>query len=338
MSIIARKIAMFLAAGSLVAGAAAFADRAIEEEGSLIISAVSVDYESSTISIVGSGMNSGSEPLQVILGDTPISGQCMLDDPWANPQVLFCDGLVLPVATDLLLTVSNGQDSARIDEYDLTFGAIGPRGNPGQKGEKGDRGDPGPRGAQGDAGARGPLAYSEFFDAAGCTEGGVIRFTDRGLKCFPRKTAVTSAKAFTSPKTMSSNPKTTAHEPTGRSAADSLCPEAMDSDGSILLVGRFVNWSPALSRTADDRSSPLIADGHGPSDRTISFTSTGIDLIHGKIVRSARQYRRVPGNTGRPGSNVDSIQGFTQQWTDIYLKNRTNKCASILYRTLTLDE
>jgi len=48
MSIIAKQIVMLLTAGLLVASAAAYADRAIEEEGNLTISEVSVDAESST--------------------------------------------------------------------------------------------------------------------------------------------------------------------------------------------------------------------------------------------------------------------------------------------------
>ena len=145
MSNIVKQIVMFLAASLLVVSTAVIADKVVEEEGYLTISEVSVDHESSTMLIMGSDLNYGPGPLQVILGDTDISSHCVLNGSLADPQIIFCDSLALPVAADLLLTVSKGQDSTQIDEYDLTFGAVGPQGIHGDKGERGERGDPGPR-------------------------------------------------------------------------------------------------------------------------------------------------------------------------------------------------
>jgi len=326
MSIIAKQTMMLLAAGLLVAGAAAFADNATEEEENLAISEVLLDYESSSMLIIGSNMNPGPDALQVMLGDTDISSNCVLNDPSANSQVVVCDSLSLPVDLDLLLTVSNGQGATQTDEYDLTFGAVGPQG---MKGDKGDRGDPGPRGARGKAGPQGPPGYSAFFETAGCVSGGVIRFTDDGLKCSSRRAA------FATSKSIKSSPKTARHGSTGLSDADKLCQEAADSDGSIVLVGKYLTWSPALTRSADDRSHPLIDDGHGSANRTSSIASTGIDLMSGRVVHSITQHEKDATNTGQHGNMADSNSGFTLQWTEIFIKSRPNKCASILYRTVT---
>lgn len=329
MSIIANRTTKFMAAGLLVAGAAASADRAVELNGSLTISEVSVDYESSAMLIVGSGMDSGPDPIQVTLGGTDISSHCVLDDSTVQPQAILCDSLVLPVAVDLLLIVSNGKDATRIDEYDLTFGAVGPQGLPGKKGEKGDRGDPGPRGDRGEAGPQGAPGYVAFFDAAGCASGGILRFTNDGLKCVAPRTG------FASSNTLNSRPKSADHGLTGLNSADRLCQEAGGSDGLIALVGKYVTWSPVSNQNANSRSHPSNVGSHVPSNASNSLTSTAVDLMDGKVVRSTSQYKVASTNARRHGNVEDGIPGFNLQRTEIYIKSQPNRCASILYRTET---
>jgi hypothetical protein len=344
MSIIAKQVVMFLAAGPLMISAAAFADEVVEEKGYLTISEVSVDYESSTMMIIGSDLNFGPDPLQVTLGGTDISRHCVLDDPLAeDPQIIFCDSLTLPVAADLLLIVSNGQGATQTDEYDLTFGTVGPQGIQGEKGEKGDSG---PRGEQGEKGSQGRPGNNAFFNAANCDPGSIIRFTDNGLKCFSRRAV------FASPRAFKSNPKTTGRGSSGLNAADKLCQGAADSDGSIVLVGKYATWFPTSAKNAEHRLRPFINDGYVLQDHTTLHTSTVVDLISGSVIHSSNQHekdstntdgtlrktipqRRLDSNMGKPGNMAGTTSGITQQWTDVYIKTQSNKCASILYRTVT---
>ena len=113
MSIIAKQIVMFLTAGPLLLSTTAFADKAVEEEGYLTISEVSVDYESSTMMIIGSDLNFGPDPLQVILGGTDISSHCVLGDPMNDPQMIFCDGLALPVREQRVLDAAVRREIAQ---------------------------------------------------------------------------------------------------------------------------------------------------------------------------------------------------------------------------------
>ena len=327
MPIIAKQILMSFAAGLLVVSAAAFADKVVEEEGYLTISEVSVDHESSTMLIMGSDLNFGPDPLQVILGDIDISSHCVLDHPSAGPQIIFCDSLALPDTADLLLIVSKGQDTTQTDEYDLTFGAFGPQGIPGEKGE---RGDPGPQGERGETGPHGMPGDNAFFDTAGCVSGGVIRFTDDGLKCFARRAV------FTMPNTLNHNPKTTGHD---SDVADEFCREAADSGGSIVLVGKYATWSPTPTRNAEVQLHPLIDDGGVPPDQNTLVTSTEVDLMSGSVIHSSNQQERDSTNTASASSiGSGTTSGFTQQWTEIYIKTQPNKCASILYRTVTRSD
>jgi hypothetical protein len=123
-----------------MASTAALAKDKIEKEGHLTIYEVSVDYGDSSMLIIGIDLDFGPQPLKVILGDTDISDDCALDDPEADPQTISCEGLDLPVATDLLLLVSNGNGAPHNDEYDLTFGAVGPTGSDGADGATGPQG------------------------------------------------------------------------------------------------------------------------------------------------------------------------------------------------------
>ena len=340
MSIIAKQIVMFLTAGSLVVSAAAFANEAVEEEGYLTISEVSVDFKSSTMLIIGSDLNFGPDSLQVILGGTDISSHCVLDNPLADPQIIFCESLALPVATDLLLIVSRGQGATQTDEYDLTFGAIGPQGLQGEKG------DPGPRGEQGEKGPQGLPGNNAFFDIAGCIAGSIIRFTDNGLKCSSKRAVLAN------PKTFKSSPKTAGHGSNGLNAADKLCQEAADANGAIVLVGKYATWFPTSTRNAEDR---FIDDGYVLPNRTTLLTSTGVDLMSGSVIHSSNQHEKNPtntngtrpkttpqrgsdSNTGIIGNMAGTTSGITQQWTDVYIKTQSNKCASILFRTVTRSE
>ena len=277
MSIIAKQIVTFLAAGPLMISAAAFADKAVEEKGYLSISEVSVDYESSTMMIIGSDLNFGPDPLQVILGGTDISSHCVLDDPLADPQLIFCDGLALPAAADLLLTVSNGQDATQTDEYDLTFGAVGPRGFQGEKG------DPGARGEQGETGPRGLPGNHALFDTAGCISGDIVIINDGRLECFSRRVVFATSKTF------NGDLKTAGHGSNGLNGADKLCQEAADSDGSIVPSGEYIAWLSTSTSNARDRLAPLIDDGYVLPDRTTIIALNKSDLLDGRMLNPINQ-------------------------------------------------
>jgi hypothetical protein len=128
----------------------------VEKEGHLTITEVEVDYPTSSMVIVGFDLDFGPAPLEVILGDTDITGICALDLPLTSPQTITCTGLALPVAADMLLSVSNGNGAPHGDEYDLTFGAVGPQGPQGKQGDQGPQGKQGAQGPQGKQGDQGP--------------------------------------------------------------------------------------------------------------------------------------------------------------------------------------
>ena len=127
----------------------------LEEEAHLTISEALVDYPSASLVVVGYEFDFGPGPLSVTIGDIDISSHCALDLPLSSPQTITCTGLVLPVATDLLLIVSNGEGDAHTDAYDLTFGAVGPQGEQGKIGPQGEQGKIGPQGEQGKLGPQG---------------------------------------------------------------------------------------------------------------------------------------------------------------------------------------
>ena len=247
-----------------------------------------------------------------------------MEHPQADLQIIFCDGLVLPAVADFLLVVSKGQDATQTDEYDLTFGAVGPRGI---KGEKGDKGDRGPRGVQGERGPQGLPGGNASFDTEGCVSGAVIRFTDNGLKCSARRAV------FTNPNTPNPNPKTTGHD---SDVADEFCQEAADSGGSIVLVGKYATMSPFSIRNAKAQLHPLGDDREAPRDRNTLVTSTEVDLISGSLLhfRNEREGNFTHA-VSAPSAGSGATSGFTQQWTEIYIKTHPNKCTSILYRTTT---
>jgi hypothetical protein len=141
-----RLIKMFIALCFILPATAVLAGPSAEKEGHLIITEVSVDYGTSSMVIIGYDLDFGDGPLAVILGDTDISADCALDLPLADPQTITCVDLALPVAAELLLVVSNGNGASQIDEYDLTFGAVGPQGEIGPQGDTGAQGPQGPPG------------------------------------------------------------------------------------------------------------------------------------------------------------------------------------------------
>ena len=141
-----RLITMFIALCFILPATAVLAGPSAEKEGHLIITEVSVDYGTSSMVIIGYDLDFGDGPLAVILGDTDISADCALDLPLADPQTITCVNLALPVAAELLLVVSNGNGASQIDEYDLTFGAVGPQGEIGPQGDTGAQGPQGPPG------------------------------------------------------------------------------------------------------------------------------------------------------------------------------------------------
>jgi hypothetical protein len=148
-----KHIRTFFAAVLLLASSAALMAAPAEKEGHLIITEVSVDYGTSSMVIIGYDLDFGDGPLAVILGDTDITADCAMDLPLTEPQSITCVGLALPVAAELLLVVSNGNGAPQIDEYDLTFGAVGPTGADGADGADGATG---PAGSDGADGATGP--------------------------------------------------------------------------------------------------------------------------------------------------------------------------------------
>jgi hypothetical protein len=296
MSIIAKQVVMFLAAGPLMISAAAFADEVVEEKGYLTISEVSVDYESSTMMIIGSDLNFGPDPLQVTLGGTDISRHCVLDDPLADPHIIICDGLALPVAADLLLIVSNGQDVTQTDEYDLTFGAVGPRGTQGEKG------DPGPRGEQGMTGLQGPPGNNAFFDTAGCVSGDIVIINDGRLECFSRRVVFATSETF------NGDLKTAGRGSNGLNGADRLCQEAAGSSGSIVPSGEYVAWLSTSTRNAKDRLALLIDDGYVLPDRMTIVAANKSDLLGGRMLNPIKQDEKgaaLSSNNAWTGTHFD---------------------------------
>ena len=285
---------MFLAASVLVASATAFAGEEVKEKGGLTLSEVSVDYESSAMLIMGSDLDFGPGPLQVMLGDTDISKHCVLDAPQADPQVILCDGLSLPIAADLLLTVTNGQDAKHTDEYDLTFGAVGPQGI---QGEKGERGDPGPRGLQGETGPQGPSGSDAFFDTAGCVSGDIVIINDGKLECFSRRVVFATSGTF------NGDLRSAGHGSNGLNGADNLCQQAADSDGSIVPPGKYVAWLSTSTESARDRLAPLIDDGYVLPDRTTVIAVNKPDLLAGSMLN--------PINQDEKGATLSSDNAWT---------------------------
>ena len=139
---------------------------------------------------------SSKHPLitEVYVGDEEI---LITGSNFANPDVILGDALFLTVNSsastwiraqtpdiedgDYKLIVSQGKRGKHIDEYDLTIGAVGPRGPQGIAGESGPQGEAGevggqgpqgevgPQGEQGDTGAIGPQSAVGLAGPQGST-------------------------------------------------------------------------------------------------------------------------------------------------------------------------
>ncbi len=139
---------------------------------------------------------SSKHPLitEVYVGDEEI---LITGSNFANPDVILGDALFLTVNSsastwiraqtpdiedgDYKLIVSQGKRGKHIDEYDLTIGAVGPRGPQGIAGESGPQGEAGevggqgpqgevgPQGEQGDTGAIGPQSAAGLAGPQGST-------------------------------------------------------------------------------------------------------------------------------------------------------------------------
>jgi hypothetical protein len=139
----------------------------------LIITEVSIDFDSGTIVIRGDNFDNGGTPT-VLLGNDTESLTLMSDytaDEITAELPAIPDG-------DYRLTVYTGNGTINYDSYDLTIGAVGPQGPKGDKPAhdwsgtrlgfenpdgtwgnyvdlKGEKGDTGPQGAQGPQGIQG---------------------------------------------------------------------------------------------------------------------------------------------------------------------------------------
>ena len=112
------------------------------------ISEVWIDTDNNQLVISGSGFDNPDVSLGAYAGFLP-------------PVSSSADEVVVelpdPVdAGDYKLTVRQGKGGKDQDYYDLTIGAVGPRGEKGDTGEQGSKGDTGEQGPKGDAGEQGP--------------------------------------------------------------------------------------------------------------------------------------------------------------------------------------
>ncbi|MDX2419223.1 MAG: hypothetical protein QNK19_17325 [Xanthomonadales bacterium] len=126
----------------------------------LLITEVYLDCDNvvQTIQIYGDDFLFGGSPV-VMLGD--YADPLFIVGPATDNQILaeappgLCD-----MTGDLLLTVATGQGQSQGDEYDLTVGAAGPKGDTGAAGAAGPKGDSGEQGPQGEQGIQGPAGPS----------------------------------------------------------------------------------------------------------------------------------------------------------------------------------
>jgi len=115
----------------------------------LVIERVDIDLDAGAngqLTITGQHFDFGNT-LAVVLGSPPMD---LTPAVSTTPTEIVVDLPVGPLVGDQLLTVSTGNGQSQNDEYDLTFGQVGP------KGDKGDTGDTGVTGATGMTGDPGP--------------------------------------------------------------------------------------------------------------------------------------------------------------------------------------
>ena len=118
--------------------------------------AVSIDDLYTTLEISGSDFDFGS-PLSVTLAGVPVLTVNLTSSTTITVTVLTASYS----AGDYLLAVSTGKGQSKNDEYDLTIGAVGPRGEIGPAGADGQDGAQGPAGADGKMAHKARLAPKE---------------------------------------------------------------------------------------------------------------------------------------------------------------------------------
>jgi hypothetical protein len=102
------------------------------------------DPSNPKFTIFGENMDVGPGPLSVTLG----ASTNVLNIISENPTVIEAELNETIPAGDYLLAVSRGIGKSQNDEYDLTIGAIGPKGLQGERGPSGEDGSPGIPGPQ----------------------------------------------------------------------------------------------------------------------------------------------------------------------------------------------
>ena len=115
------------------------------------------DLETNSLKVYGRNLDNGSA-LEVTLSGV---GQLVVDyDPVSDPGTIYATlpEAVLPGTYTVLVTTGGG--SIRLDEMEVTIGAVGPAGPAGPQGELGPEGPPGPQGPEGPAGPPGPVGLT----------------------------------------------------------------------------------------------------------------------------------------------------------------------------------
>lgn len=115
-----------------------------------------VDFDAERIYVIGEGF--GSSPGASLAGD-----DLMILE--STDSVITTELPMLPPGSYLLrVSHSQGQDGARVDEFELTLGAVGPEGPQGPQGEVGPQGPQGPQGPVGETGPVGPAGPPGITD------------------------------------------------------------------------------------------------------------------------------------------------------------------------------
>ena len=129
----------------------------------LVVTGTELDFLNGTMLISGRNFGGGIEFEGAVTLFVPTQGEAelvILDFDSENQQILAA----LPIGIEstpgtFLLTVATGSGSRQFDAFDVTIGAVGPQGPPGDvgpQGPQGETGPPGPEGPQGPPGESGP--------------------------------------------------------------------------------------------------------------------------------------------------------------------------------------
>lgn len=119
----------------------------------LQIQSVQPDFAVGVLYIYGQGFAAGDEPIVSWMGEV-------------IPSLLVADTEIhatIPPGTppgSYLLVVTTGKSHIARDEFEVTLGAAGPRGDAGPRGPRGETGDPGPSGPPGPAGTTGQRLWN----------------------------------------------------------------------------------------------------------------------------------------------------------------------------------